>query len=84
MTSYLTIGALVAGAITVVLLVMSIMLGHKDTPSDDERKSAGTFQIISLVLVLVSLALMTVVTFYPSIGQWYQKGSRGADARSAA
>jgi len=82
MVSYLTIGAFAAGAIAVILLVMSIMLSQKATPSDDERKRSSMFQIIALVLFLIMIGLVALVTFYPSVGQRYQTGSRGAAPRS--
>jgi cytosine/uracil/thiamine/allantoin permease len=81
MVSYLTIGALAAGAIAVVMLLMSVMVSRKATPSDDERKKAGTYQMIALVLFLLSLGLTAAMAFYPALGQRYQTGSRGAAPR---
>jgi heme/copper-type cytochrome/quinol oxidase subunit 2 len=82
MVSYLTLAAMVASAVAAVMLFLSLMLTRKATPSDDDRKKATTYQTISIVLVLISLALSAIVAFYPSLGQRYQAGSLGAAPRA--
>jgi len=83
MVSYLALGALAAGVLAVILLLLSVMISRKATPSDDERKRAGTFQMGALGLFILSIGLTALLTFRPDLGQRYQTGGRVAGSRTA-